>query len=70
MLHIILLVFVLLVAAAYLWYVLRPYIAEIEQETNRVIGLLSHVPQELDAGAHVKGVMRLRGEVQNEVVAS
>lgn len=61
MLQLILLILSMLLSAAYLYFVLRPYLALQRDEAVKVAGLISHVPNEIDVTSHVKRVLRHAG---------
>ncbi|GAX73197.1 hypothetical protein CEUSTIGMA_g650.t1 [Chlamydomonas eustigma] len=59
LMQIVLLIVCIVLAAMYLYWVLRPYLALQSDEVIKVAGLVSHVPHEVDARSHAKKVLRL-----------
>lgn len=58
LLEILTLVFSFVLSGAYLYWVLRPYLGLHQVEAGKVAGLMSMVPHEVDATAHVRRIMR------------
>ncbi|GFR51586.1 hypothetical protein Agub_g14007 [Astrephomene gubernaculifera] len=56
--HSILLIVSILLVLSYALLILRPYRAAVEREAERLAGLLSHVPAEMDVVSHVRQVLR------------
>ncbi|GLI66740.1 hypothetical protein VaNZ11_010687 [Volvox africanus] len=58
LLHTLLLVGTILLFLVYGLFILRPYLAAVAREAQRLAGLLSHVPGELDVVSYTRQVMR------------
>ena len=75
LLQLILLVIAVVLVVAYLCFVLRPYLAMQRGEVDRVAGLVSHVPHEVDALQHARRVLHpkknaTQGSASNKIAAS
>ena len=42
----------------YVFFILRPYAARVHSEGERLAGIMSFVPHEMDVRSHVRGVLR------------
>ena len=75
LLQLILLIVAVVLSVAYLIFVLRPYLAMQRGDVERVAGLVSHVPHDVDALQHARRVLRpkqkaAQGSASNKVAPS
>ena len=54
----ILMVVTVLLIVIYVFFILRPYAARVHSEGERLAGIMSFVPHEMDVRSHVRGVLR------------
>ncbi len=57
-------------AALYLLFILRPYLALQKDEVVKVAGLVSHCPREVDVRGHAKKIMRMVGTPQQQLLGN